>query len=79
MPFGLDRLKVIEWLHSLLILKDEAICKKMDELGFPAILINLMREYDMNSFLHFKIFNVFNEALSIENPIFPEIVYQSSK
>jgi hypothetical protein len=73
-PFGLDRLKIIEWLHSLILLKEEGICKKIGELEFPKLLLNQMKAYDMNSFLHLKVFNVFSEALSMENSLFLETV-----
>lgn len=73
-PFGLDRLKVIEWLHSLILLKDENICNKIAELEFPKSLLNQMKAYDMNSFLHFKVFTVFSEAISMEIPLFVETV-----
>lgn len=73
-PFGLDRLKVIEWLHSLISLKEDTICNKIAELEFPKLLLDIIKAYDMNSFLHLKIFNVFSEALQIEIPLFVETV-----
>ena len=63
LPLGFDKLKIVEWLHSLVQLKDPLICKKIAELEFPQLLLRLMAIYDMNSFLHVKIFAVFNEAI----------------
>jgi len=73
-PFGLDRLKVIEWLQSLLSLKDDNICKRIDELEFPKLLLNIMKAYDMNSFLHLKIYNLFVEAIKMEMSTYLEAV-----
>lgn len=73
-PFGLDRLKIIEWLNSLLSLKDDTICNRIGELEFPKLLLNLMKQYDMNSFLHLKIYNVFVEAIKMEAPLFLQTV-----
>jgi len=66
-PFGLDRLKVIEWLQSLISLKDEAVCKKVTEIEFPKTLLGLMRKYDINSVLHYKVFKIFEDALTCGN------------
>jgi hypothetical protein len=63
-PLGFDRLKVVEWLHALIQLRDPAICKKIVELEFPQLLLKMMTIHDMNSFLHLRIFNVFNEAIT---------------
>jgi len=74
-PFGLDRLKIIEWLCSLLSLKDDNIWKKIGELEFPKLLLNIMKTYDMNSLLHLKIFNFFAEAIKSEVPLLLDTVY----
>jgi len=37
-----------------------------------------MKEYDTNSFLHFKIYNVFNEAIQMDMPIYLETVFVSA-
>ena len=63
-PLGFDRLKVVEWLNALVQLKNPLICKKITELEFPQLLIQLMRTYDTNSFLHYKIYSVFSEAIA---------------
>jgi hypothetical protein len=73
-PFGLDRLKVIEWIHSLITLKEDSICNKIAELELPKLFLDLIKAYDMNSFLHLKIFNVFSEALQNEIALFVETV-----
>ena len=65
--FGLDKLKIIEWLHSLIILKDEGVSKRVDELEFPQKLLELMKLYPMNSLMHLKITNVIMEAMNSES------------
>lgn len=72
--FGLHRLKIVEWIWSLLLLKDESICKKIAELEFPKLLLELIKENDMNSFLHIKVYNVFSDAISIRTPLYIETV-----
>ena len=64
LPLGFDRLKVVEWLHTLIQLKEPAILKKITEVEFPQLLLNLMDIYDMNSFLHVKIYNIFHDAIT---------------
>lgn len=63
-PLGFDRLKVVEWLQALIQLHDPTICKKIVELEFPKFLIKMMTLHEMNSFLHLKVFNVFQEAIT---------------
>ena len=72
--FGLDKLKVVEWLHSLILLKDEGVCARLSELGFPQQLLGLVPAYDMNSLLHLKIGNVFADALNSGNEHYIEAV-----
>lgn len=61
--FGPARLKIIEWLQSLIALKDEAIGNKLVKLSMGKLLLSLVRDYCMNSILHLMIFNVFEEAI----------------
>lgn len=63
-PLGFDRLKVVEWLDALVQLKNLDICKKIEELQFPLFLLKLLSVYDMNSFLHYKIYSVFSDAIA---------------
>ncbi len=63
-PLGFDRLKVVEWLQALVQLKNPEICKKIEELQFPLSLLKLMSAYEMNSFLHLKVYGVFVEAIA---------------
>eukprot|EP00831_Metopus_contortus_P031766 TRINITY_DN2583_c0_g1_i15.p2 TRINITY_DN2583_c0_g1~~TRINITY_DN2583_c0_g1_i15.p2 ORF type:complete len:287 (+),score=43.27 TRINITY_DN2583_c0_g1_i15:906-1766(+) len=62
-PLGFDRLKVVEWLFQVIQLRDLDICSKLRELNFPKILLEMISFFEMNSFLHSKIFAIFNEAL----------------
>ena len=62
--FGLDKLKIIEWLQSLILLKDEGVCARLGELELPSHLLGLMKAFEMNSLMHLKINNVFMEALN---------------
>ncbi len=74
MGFGLDKLKIIEWLYSLILLKDEGVCKKLDELQFPRKLVELMKTYPMNSMMHLKVSNVIMEAMNSDNEHYVETV-----
>lgn len=71
MPLGFDRFKVVEWLYALVQLHDDEVCKKIGELEFPQYLLQMMLSYEMNSFLHLKVFNIFEEAIKsgLENYI----------
>lgn len=66
-PFGLDRLKIVEWLQSLISLKDPTVCIKLIECEIPKLLLTLMKKYDMNSVLHYKIYKIFEETFA-DNP-----------
>eukprot|EP00826_Nyctotherus_ovalis_P060834 TRINITY_DN8588_c0_g2_i11.p1 TRINITY_DN8588_c0_g2~~TRINITY_DN8588_c0_g2_i11.p1 ORF type:complete len:230 (+),score=81.08 TRINITY_DN8588_c0_g2_i11:1298-1987(+) len=50
-PFGLDRLKVVEWILSLIPLKEEAIANKLLELNMGEVLLSLIKKYYMNTCL----------------------------
>jgi hypothetical protein len=65
-PLGFDRFKIVEWLHALVQLHDEQICKKLGELSFPQCLLEMMLTYVMNSFLHLKIYSIFEEAIKTQ-------------
>lgn len=64
-PFGLDRLKVIEWIQALISLKEGSVGERLSELNFGVILLSLITKYDMNSILHNKIFSAFKSALDL--------------
>eukprot|EP01022_Parablepharisma_sp_SALTPOND_P016087 TRINITY_DN231_c0_g1_i1.p3 TRINITY_DN231_c0_g1~~TRINITY_DN231_c0_g1_i1.p3 ORF type:complete len:960 (-),score=155.17 TRINITY_DN231_c0_g1_i1:21091-23970(-) len=76
-PFGLDRLKVIEWMQSLISLKDDSICSKLSELEIPKLMLSLMKRYDMNSVLHLKITKIFEEVMGYDLEAYVEAVYLS--
>lgn len=73
-PFGLDRLKVIEWIYALIGLKEESVGKKLYELDMGSVLLSLMMEYDMNSILDNKVFAIFKAAVELRMPIYTETV-----
>eukprot|EP00826_Nyctotherus_ovalis_P059433 TRINITY_DN8264_c0_g1_i3.p1 TRINITY_DN8264_c0_g1~~TRINITY_DN8264_c0_g1_i3.p1 ORF type:complete len:505 (-),score=170.09 TRINITY_DN8264_c0_g1_i3:600-2114(-) len=74
-PFGLDRLKVIEWIHALIGLKEESVGKKLCELDMGSVLLSLMMEYDMNSILDNKVFVIFKAGVELRMPIYTEAVF----
>jgi serine/threonine-protein phosphatase 6 regulatory subunit 3 len=76
-PFGLDRLKVIEWIQALIGLKEESVGSKLVELNMGTVLLELMKKYDMNSILHNKIFLTFKAALDLHIAIYTEAVTYS--
>jgi len=61
--FGHERLKVVEFLLTLMQTRNDIFCQKFDELEIPVVLLNLMGIYYMNSLLHVKIFNIFNDSI----------------
>ena len=48
-------------------LKDPVVCTKLIQFEIPKLLLTLMRKYDMNSVLHYKIYKIFEETF-IDNP-----------
>jgi len=73
-PFGLDRLKVIEWIQGIIGLKEERIGNKLMELDMASVLLELTKKYDMNSILHNKIFTIFKGALDLHAPVYTKTV-----
>lgn len=73
-PFGLDRLKVVEWLHSLVVLREASVCERLEELEMPKMLLSLIKEYSMNSILHRKILEIFKEVYNTNTPAHVEAV-----
>lgn len=74
-PFGLDRLKVVEWIFSLIPLKEEAIASKLLELNMGEVLLSLIGKYYMNTVLHQKVHKIFDEALKTNMETCIEAVY----
>jgi hypothetical protein len=73
-PVGLHKLKIIEWIHSLIYLKEDRICQKFQEIDLAKSLLALMKKYEMNSLLHLRIFNVFNEAVTVDSDLWADTV-----
>jgi len=72
-PLGLDRLKIVEWILSLIPLDEETIVNKLLELNMGGVLLLLMKKYYMNTVLHQRVYKIFEEALksNVENYIEP--------
>lgn len=73
-PVGNYRLRIVEWMHSLIYLKEKIICQKFQEIGLPKALLTLIKKYDMNSNLHLKIYSIFSEAIGIDDDLWVETV-----
>jgi chemotaxis protein histidine kinase CheA len=71
LPLGLDRLKVVEWILSLISFNEETIVNKLLELNMGEVLLSLIKKYYMNTMLHQKVYKIFEEALktNMENYI----------
>lgn len=74
-PFGLDRLKIVEWICSLLSLKENTIANKLLELDMGSVLLSLIRKYDSNTMLHLKTFKIFEDALKINTDVYIKAVF----
>eukprot|EP00826_Nyctotherus_ovalis_P060951 TRINITY_DN861_c0_g3_i1.p1 TRINITY_DN861_c0_g3~~TRINITY_DN861_c0_g3_i1.p1 ORF type:complete len:468 (+),score=95.70 TRINITY_DN861_c0_g3_i1:1327-2730(+) len=71
---GQEKLAIVQWLQTLLRLKDVELADAFDRLELPAFLLNLLNVYSMNSNLHLAIYNIFHNALNSEMNEFIEIV-----
>jgi len=71
--FGLDRLKIVEWVYAILRLKDKIFREKLIELDLPKHLLEIMRNYYTNSNLHQRITQIFTELLQNSNSLNPII------
>ncbi len=74
-PCGPEKMALIEWLQTLLRLKDSAVAKKMEDLDFPRILLSLLKIHSMNSGLHLKIYSIFHDAMLNGTEAFIETVF----
>lgn len=63
-PFGQDKLSVVDYFFHLIKLKNDMVCLKMDELEVPKLLLSLFKTYYANSILHGKIVRIFDEAIN---------------
>jgi len=68
-PLGLDRLKVVEWILSLIPLNEETIVNKLLELNMGEVLLSLIKKYYMNTVLHQKVYKMFEEALALKTNV----------
>jgi len=69
-PLGLEKLKVVEWIHSLMIFKDKQIGEIFAELKLPELLLTLMKTHYMNSFLHLRVNKIFEEAFKMADELY---------
>jgi len=72
--FGMDKLRIIEWLQLLITFKNGFVCSKLAELNFPSFLLSLIKKHDMNSILHLKILRVFEAAMNTMLAAYVEVV-----
>ena len=72
---GQDKLCILEWLQTLLRLKDSAVTKKIEEIELPKLLLSLLKTYHMSSSMHIKIYNAFHDALTSNIESFIEAVF----
>jgi len=72
---GNHKLKILEWMHSLLYLKDDSICGKFKEIQLPMKILKLISCYEMNSLLHLRIFKIFFDSIDMDTEIWVETVY----
>jgi len=63
LPFGGDRVKVINFLHALMEIKDDIFCQRFQELEMPSLLLELMEIYYMNTILHTSICKIFTDSI----------------
>ena len=73
-PLGADKLKVIEWIESLIKFKDNDILNKLLELNIGSTFLTLMKRYEMNTIAHHKIYSIINDSIKTNEEIFIEIV-----
>jgi serine/threonine-protein phosphatase 6 regulatory subunit 3 len=63
-PFGLYRLKIIDWLQSLILLKEPTIYEKLESINMASTLMSLVKQYNMNSILHCRVLEIFKQLIS---------------
>jgi hypothetical protein len=73
-PFGIDKLKIIDWIYSLMIFKDKRLGEKMATLKLPEHLLTLMQYHFMNSFLHLRVNKIFEEAFKTADELYVSTV-----
>eukprot|EP01022_Parablepharisma_sp_SALTPOND_P016036 TRINITY_DN230_c0_g2_i1.p1 TRINITY_DN230_c0_g2~~TRINITY_DN230_c0_g2_i1.p1 ORF type:complete len:691 (+),score=72.80 TRINITY_DN230_c0_g2_i1:3725-5797(+) len=74
--FGQDKMALIDWFYTMLRLKDTNLAKKIEELEFPKVLLNLVKTYYMNSTLHLRVYNIFHDVLvSALTPFLEVVIY----
>lgn len=71
---GYHKLKILEWIYSLAILKNDRICKRFQELELPKSILELIKVYNMNTFLHSIISKIFIDSINIDTDLWVETV-----
>eukprot|EP01094_Clydonella_sp_ATCC50884_P016869 TRINITY_DN2848_c2_g1_i1.p1 TRINITY_DN2848_c2_g1~~TRINITY_DN2848_c2_g1_i1.p1 ORF type:complete len:699 (+),score=305.63 TRINITY_DN2848_c2_g1_i1:206-2302(+) len=64
-PFGEARLKILSFITSLVRQNTTAISKRMIELGFPLLFMNLLAQYPLNNILHNEVVRFVHAALRV--------------
>ena len=73
-PFGVEKLKIVDWLHSLIMFKDRSLVEQLQRLKLPEQLFALMKQYFMNSFLHLRLNKLFEEAFKTGDDLYVNAV-----
>ncbi len=73
-PCGLAKLKVLEWLESLIAFQFVPIAEQLAKLQCPQVLLQQVQRHDMNSLYQHKISHVFEMALSSSVELYVETV-----
>ena len=60
---GQDKLKVVEWLESLIALQDVGIAERLQTLQCGRVLLRQVQRHTMNGLYQLKIVKVFATAL----------------
>ena len=67
--FGLDKLRIVEWLTELLDIPEDDLCKRAGELQLPQLILRLVGIYYMNTTFHELALRMFKNAMmSTEDP-----------
>ncbi len=86
-PFGMPRIRMIEYCQHILRLKNSYLTAELFKTQFPSVLFvkiifydykNLLEKFPMNNFLHQSVLNILKEALEGESAqMLEEFVFNS--
>eukprot|EP00826_Nyctotherus_ovalis_P039470 TRINITY_DN3800_c0_g1_i5.p1 TRINITY_DN3800_c0_g1~~TRINITY_DN3800_c0_g1_i5.p1 ORF type:complete len:403 (-),score=73.95 TRINITY_DN3800_c0_g1_i5:706-1914(-) len=72
---GANKLHIVEWMQALIAVKNEIVVKEVAKLGIGKLLLALVKTYYMNSILHLKVFNIFEDAIKSNFPSYLSTVF----